>query len=95
MLAGSRLETSLLSEARAQLCPNVICAYGSTELGPVAYGPASAMPGIDGATGFVIPGEVIEIHGKESMPQHQLVFRADRRRCRDIQGRLVLPRRHR
>jgi acyl-coenzyme A synthetase/AMP-(fatty) acid ligase len=61
MLAGSRLETSLLSEVRAQLCPNVICVYGSTELGPVAYGPASAMRGIDGATGFVIPGDVVEI----------------------------------
>jgi acyl-coenzyme A synthetase/AMP-(fatty) acid ligase len=65
MLAGSRLETSLLSEVRAQLCPNVICVYGSTELGPVAYGPASAMRGIDGATGFVIPGEVVEIVDQE------------------------------
>jgi acyl-coenzyme A synthetase/AMP-(fatty) acid ligase len=58
----------LLSEARAQLCPNVICAYGSTELGPVAYGPASAMRGIDGATGFVMPGETIEIIGKDGAP---------------------------
>ena len=65
MLAGSRLETSLLSEVRAQLCPNVICVYGSTELGPVAYGPASAMRGIDGATGFVIPGEVVEVVDQE------------------------------
>jgi acyl-coenzyme A synthetase/AMP-(fatty) acid ligase len=65
MLAGSRLETSLLAEVRAQLCPNVICVYGSTELGPVAYGPASAMRGIDGATGFVIPGETIEIVGPD------------------------------
>ena len=39
----------------------MICAYGSTELGPVAFGPASAMRGIEGATGFVMPGEVIEI----------------------------------
>jgi acyl-coenzyme A synthetase/AMP-(fatty) acid ligase len=65
MLAGSRLETSLLTEVRAQLCTNVICVYGSTELGPVAYGPASAMRGIDGATGFVIPGEVVEIVGQD------------------------------
>ena len=46
----------------------MICAYGSTELGPVAYGPASAMRGIDGATGFVMPGEMIEIIGKEGAP---------------------------
>jgi acyl-coenzyme A synthetase/AMP-(fatty) acid ligase len=73
MLAGSRLETSLLAEVRAQLCPNVICVYGSTELGPVAYGPASAMRGIDGATGFVMPGEVIEIVGADgaALPAEQ------------------------
>ena len=64
----SRLETSLLSEARSKLCPNVICAYGSTELGLVSYGPASAMRGIDGATGFVMPGETIEILGKDNAP---------------------------
>jgi acyl-coenzyme A synthetase/AMP-(fatty) acid ligase len=61
LLAGSHMPNSLLAEVRQQLCPNVICAYGSTELGPVAFGPASAMRGIEGATGFVMPGEVIEI----------------------------------
>jgi acyl-coenzyme A synthetase/AMP-(fatty) acid ligase len=47
--------------------------YGSTELGPVAYGPASAMRGIDGATGFVMPGEVIEIVGADgaALPAEQ------------------------
>jgi len=65
MLGGSRLEIGLVREVQAQLCPNVICTYGSTELGAVAYGPASAMRGIDGATGFVIPGEVIEVVGKD------------------------------
>jgi acyl-coenzyme A synthetase/AMP-(fatty) acid ligase len=68
MLGGSRLEIDLINEVKAQLCPNVICTYGSTELGAVAYAPASAMRGIDGATGFVIPGEVIEIIGKDGAP---------------------------
>ncbi len=68
MLGGSRLEIGLISEVRAQLCPNVICTYGSTELGAVAFGPASAMREIDGATGFVIPGEVIEIVDKDGTP---------------------------
>jgi acyl-CoA synthetase (AMP-forming)/AMP-acid ligase II len=67
-LAGSRLESSLLAEVRQQLCPNVVCAYGSTELGPVAYGPASAMRDIEGATGFVMPGETIEIVGSDGAP---------------------------
>jgi long-chain acyl-CoA synthetase len=61
VLAGSHMPNSLLAEVRQQLCPNVICAYGSTELGPVAFGPAAAMRGIEGATGFVMPGQVIEI----------------------------------
>jgi acyl-coenzyme A synthetase/AMP-(fatty) acid ligase len=65
MLGGSRLEIGLINEVRAQLCPNVMCTYGSTELGAVAYGPASAMRDIDGATGFVIPGEVVEIVGED------------------------------
>jgi acyl-coenzyme A synthetase/AMP-(fatty) acid ligase len=64
-LAGGVLPNSLLGEVRQQLCPNVICAYGSTELGLVAYGPAAAMRGIDGATGFAMPGELIEIVDKE------------------------------
>ena len=67
-LGGSRIESSLLSEVRQQLCPNVVCTYGSTELGAVALGPASAMRGIEGATGFVMPGEIIEIVGPDGAP---------------------------
>jgi acyl-coenzyme A synthetase/AMP-(fatty) acid ligase len=64
-LAGGVLPNSLIAEVRQQLCPNVICAYGSTELGLIALGPAAQMRGIDGATGFVMPGEVIEIVDQE------------------------------
>jgi acyl-coenzyme A synthetase/AMP-(fatty) acid ligase len=64
-LSGGVLSNALLAEVRQQLCPNVICAYGSTELGMVAYGPASAMRGIQGATGFVMPGELIEVIDKD------------------------------
>jgi acyl-coenzyme A synthetase/AMP-(fatty) acid ligase len=63
-LAGGVLPVSLIAEVRQQLCPNVICAYGSTELGLVAYGPAACMHGIDGAAGFVMPDEEIQIVGK-------------------------------
>jgi len=64
-LAGGLLPNTLLAEVRQQLCPNVMCAYGSTELGIVAYGPAAAMRGIEGATGFVMPGEVLEVVDKD------------------------------
>jgi len=60
-LAGSHISAALAAEVRQQLCPNLMCAYGSTELGIVAYGPAAVMRGIDGATGFVMPGETIEV----------------------------------
>jgi acyl-coenzyme A synthetase/AMP-(fatty) acid ligase len=60
-LAGSHISAALAAEVRAQLCPNLICAYGSTELGIVAYGVAAMMRGIDGAAGFVMPGETIEV----------------------------------
>lgn len=60
-LAGSHISAALAAEARTQLCPNLICAYGSTELGIVAYGSAAMMRGIDGAAGFVMPGETIEV----------------------------------
>lgn len=64
-LAGGVLPNSLIAEVRQQLCTNVICAYGSTELGLVAYGPAASMHGIEGATGFVMPDEQIEIVDNE------------------------------
>jgi acyl-coenzyme A synthetase/AMP-(fatty) acid ligase len=66
-LAGGVLPNSLIAEVRQQLCPNVICAYGSTELGLVAYGPAASMRGIEGATGFVMPDEQIEIIDKNGV----------------------------
>jgi acyl-coenzyme A synthetase/AMP-(fatty) acid ligase len=64
-LAGGVLPNSLIAEVRQQLCSDVICAYGSTELGLIAYGSAARMRGIDGATGFVMPGEVVEIVDKD------------------------------
>jgi acyl-coenzyme A synthetase/AMP-(fatty) acid ligase len=77
-LAGGVLPNTLLAEVRQQLCPNVICAYGSTELGIVAYGPAAVMRGIDGATGFVMPGETMEIvdqDGKVLPPGEEGILR--------------------
>jgi acyl-coenzyme A synthetase/AMP-(fatty) acid ligase len=65
VLAGGVLPNTLIAEVRQQLCPNVICAYGSTELGMIAYGPAARMHDIEGATGFVMPGELIEIVDKD------------------------------
>jgi acyl-coenzyme A synthetase/AMP-(fatty) acid ligase len=64
-LSGGVLASSLIAEVRQRLCSNVICAYGSTEVGAVAYGTAASLRGIDGATGFVMPGETVEIVDKD------------------------------
>jgi acyl-coenzyme A synthetase/AMP-(fatty) acid ligase len=61
LLAGGHISSALIAEVSQKLCPNVVCIYGSTELGPVAFGPASSMRGIEGATGFILPGEIVEI----------------------------------
>jgi len=61
MLGGGHISNDLIAEISQKLCTNVICTYGSTELGPVAFAPASAMRGLTGASGFVVPGETIEI----------------------------------
>lgn len=68
LLAGGHISNALIAEVGQKLCPNVVCVYGSTELGPVAFGPAAAMRGIEGATGFVLPGELIEIVDKAGTP---------------------------
>src|SRR5581483_6860406 len=76
MLAGGHISNALIAEVAQKLCPNVICIYGSTELGPVAYGPAASMRGLEGATGFILPGEIVEVvdesgtalpHGEEGL----------------------------
>ncbi len=64
-LAGGVLTRDLLAAVQAHLCPNVICAYGSTELGMLAYGSSAAMRGIEGATGFVMPDVQIEVLDKD------------------------------
>jgi acyl-coenzyme A synthetase/AMP-(fatty) acid ligase len=84
VLAGGVLPNSLIAEVRQQLCPNVICAYGSTEMGLVAYAPAARMRGIEGATGFVMPDEVVEIvdqGGKVLGPDQDGVVRI---KCADM-----------
>jgi acyl-coenzyme A synthetase/AMP-(fatty) acid ligase len=89
-LAGGVLPNSLLADVRQQLCPNVICAYGSTELGMVAYGPAASMRGIEGATGFVMPDVDVEIVDKEGAvirPEQEGTVRI---KCGDL-GQYFIP----
>ncbi len=63
---GSILTQAFVNQVRARLCNTVICAYGATEVGTVAYAPADQLRGMDGAVGFVAPWaqvEIIDDHG--------------------------------
>lgn len=60
-VGGSLLMQSMIARVRTHICSNVICAYGSTEAGTVAYAPASQLPPIDGVVGCVPPWIKLEI----------------------------------
>src|SRR5215468_5426571 len=44
-----------------RMCSNLVCSYGSTEVGTVASAPAHLIADIPGAVGHVTPGVSIEI----------------------------------
>ncbi|HZL59264.1 MAG TPA: fatty acid--CoA ligase family protein [Stellaceae bacterium] len=52
-VGGNVMSRQFLDLARLRVCRNIICAYGSTEAGTVAYATAEAMAGIEGAVGIV------------------------------------------
>jgi acyl-coenzyme A synthetase/AMP-(fatty) acid ligase len=54
-IGGSIAYAPLLAKIRMLVCNNVICGYGSTEGGTVAFSPAEPMLGIDCAVGLVAP----------------------------------------
>lgn len=67
-VGGSILTQAFITQVRARLCNNVICAYGATEVGTVAYAPAEQLRGIDGAVGFVAPWAQVEIVDDQGVP---------------------------
>lgn len=60
VLSGSRLSAETIRLVSERLRASVVCMYGSTEAGPLAAGAAAAMSGIDGATGYVLPGVEVQ-----------------------------------
>lgn len=60
VLSGGRLSVELLRLVSRRLCANIIGMYGSTETGPLAAGPVSALPETDGAAGFLLPGAEVQ-----------------------------------
>lgn len=58
---GSVSSRALLEAAMAYVCKNIICRYGTTELGLVADAPASEVLSKPGLIGRVIPGAEIAV----------------------------------
>ena len=60
MTGGSLLAPALMTEARARLCANIVCQYGSTEAGATAFATVDKLVAIEGATGYVAPWAEVE-----------------------------------
>jgi acyl-coenzyme A synthetase/AMP-(fatty) acid ligase len=61
---GAMLSRELSRRARARLCQNLYCTYGTTETAGVAFGPANVIEAIPGAVGYVQPGATVEVVDK-------------------------------
>lgn len=55
VVSGSRLPVSMLNEARARLCSNILMGYGSTEMGSMTGGNAVSLERHEGSAGYVRP----------------------------------------
>jgi acyl-CoA synthetase (AMP-forming)/AMP-acid ligase II len=60
LCAGSLLPKALSDRVRLRMCPNLICIYGSTEMGMVATGPTHVISDTPGAVGFLTPATKVE-----------------------------------
>jgi acyl-CoA synthetase (AMP-forming)/AMP-acid ligase II len=68
LCAGSLLPKALSDRVRLRMCPNLICIYGSTEMGMVATGPSHAIADIPGAVGFLTPSTRVETVDEADRP---------------------------
>ncbi|MFO1324109.1 MAG: AMP-binding protein [Burkholderiales bacterium] len=67
-VAGSALPRFAYDLARARLCANILCAYGSTESSGAASAPVSVMGGAPGTAGYPWPGVEIEVVDADDRP---------------------------
>jgi acyl-coenzyme A synthetase/AMP-(fatty) acid ligase len=66
--SGSLLSIEFVRRVSARLCARVRCTYGATETGMTASGEASALRGLDGAGGIVLPGADVEAVDDDDRP---------------------------
>ena len=68
VLSGSYLSAAMVRQVAGSLCEGVVCLYGSTEAGPIASGFGRDLRGIDGASGFLLPGAEAEAVDSSGSP---------------------------
>ncbi len=59
-IGGGLISGVLMRRVQAAFCHRVLCRYGSTETGIVAFAPGHALAGLEGAVGFVAPWADVE-----------------------------------
>jgi acyl-coenzyme A synthetase/AMP-(fatty) acid ligase len=68
-IGGSIAYAPLLTRIRMLICNHVLCGYGSTEAGTVAYAPVDSIFGIDRAVGIVAPWIEAQTLDAQGQPQ--------------------------
>lgn len=71
VVGGSHVSPQLVRQAQAEICRNLICLYGSTEVGVVATAPGDVIVRNPSAAGYVVPGvkvEAVDTAGKALGP---------------------------
>ena len=68
VVGGSHIPRSVAKRARA-ICRNIVCLYGSTEMGVVATAPAEVTIKQQSAVGYVVPGVRVEVVNERGDPQ--------------------------
>ena len=68
LTGGSPVARSLMLEAGARLCTQIVNLYGSTEAGATAFATIDRLIEVDGATGFIAPWAEVEIVDDNNAP---------------------------
>jgi acyl-coenzyme A synthetase/AMP-(fatty) acid ligase len=68
--SGEALALALISEVRARFCNKILCDFGSTESGPIAFGLVDRLLDVPGAAGYLAPWAELEVIGEngEALP---------------------------
>ncbi len=77
-VGGGLLSASLTRRLQSEFCHKIVCRYGSTETGIVAYADAKALTAHQGAVGLIAPwarGEVVDEDGAPLPPGSEGILR--------------------